>query len=170
VSGWQIRDATGADEPAIVALNAQQVRHTSGMDVRRLRQLAGMAWSLRVAMIDGGIGAFVLAMRRGCGYANANFEWFQGRCADFVYIDRVVVDARYHGRGLGRALYEDLFARMRTAGIASVTCEYNLLPPNPASQAFHARLGFEEMGRQWLGAGKQVSMQRRTLPGGSAGD
>lgn len=160
MTGLQLRDAVGADYPAIVAINAQQQRHTSAMDASRLRALAAMAWSLRVAQVDGEVGGFLLAMRRGCGYANPNFAWFQARFDDFLYIDRVVVHARLHGRGLGTALYRDLFARMRQAGVAIATCEYNLVPPNEPSRAFHARMGFEEVGRQWLGEAKQVSMQR----------
>ena len=163
MSDFQLRDAVAADYPVIVALNTQQVQHTSEMDLQRLGVLAALAWSLRVAVLDGEVGGFLLAMRRGCGYANANFEWFQARCTDFAYIDRVVVDARLQGQGLGAALYRDLFARTQQAGIARVTCEYNQVPLNAGSAAFHARMGFEEAGRQWLGEGKQVSMQWRSL-------
>lgn len=163
MTGVQIRDASTADFPAIVALNTQQVEHTSEMDLPRLEDLAALAWCLRVAVVAGEVGGFLLAMRRGCGYANANFEWFQTRCADFVYIDRVVVDARLQGQGLGAALYRDLFGRTHEAGIALVACEYNQVPLNAGSQAFHARMGFEEAGRQWLSEDKQVSMQWRSL-------
>ena len=59
-----------------------------------------------------------------------------------------------HGRRLagtivGRALYEAAFERAASAGAVEVTCEVNVEPPNPDSQAFHARLGFVEVGRQW---------------------
>lgn len=163
MSGARIRDALAADFPAIVALNTQQVRHTSEMDLRRLQDLAALAWCLRVVVVADEVAGFLLAMRRGCGYANANFEWFQARCPDFVYIDRVVVDSRVQGRGLGAALYQDLFAGAHQAGVFKVACEYNVVPPNEASRAFHARMGFEEAGRQWLGEDKQVSMQWRSL-------
>jgi predicted GNAT superfamily acetyltransferase len=36
----------------------------------------------------------------------------------------------------------------RAAGRAEVTCEVNLDPPNPGSEAFHARLGFKQVGVQ----------------------
>ncbi|HEY0335583.1 MAG TPA: GNAT family N-acetyltransferase [Stenotrophomonas sp.] len=167
MSAPSIRRATDDDFAAIVALNAQQVQHTSEMDMARLQALASLAWSLRVVEFEGQtraeIAGFVLAMRRGCGYANANFEWFERRCSDFVYIDRVVVGPRFQGRALGAGLYQDLFARVAAAGIDRVTCEYNVVPENLPSQAFHARMGFEEICRQWLGTDKQVSMQQRRL-------
>ena len=50
---------------------------------------------------------------------------------------------------MGRALYEAAFERAASAGAVEVTCEVNVEPPNPDSQAFHARLGFVEVGRQW---------------------
>ena len=37
-------------------------------------------------------------------------------------------------------------------------------PPNPVSARFHARYGFREVGRQWIGGGKkQVSLQARAI-------
>ncbi len=57
----------------------------------------------------------------------------------------VVADA-WQGRGLGRALYADLSAQARDAGLPLLACEVNLDPPNPGSMAFHARLGFEPAG------------------------
>ena len=49
-----------------------------------------------------------------------------------------------------------------------MTCEFDLNPPNPASEKFHARFGFHEVGRQRVGAGnKQVSLQLREIIDGT---
>jgi len=40
-----------------------------------------------------------------------------------------------------------LFERARHEGHSRIVCEVNLIPPNPASDAFHAALGFAEVGR-----------------------
>ena len=155
-----IRDATPADFPRIVALNAAEVAHTSPMDAARLMQLQGASCLHRVAQVDGEVAAFLLAFRDGAHYPNPNFDWFAARYPSFVYVDRVVVDARFNGRGIGSALYRDLFAFARGLGAAAVTCEFNVVPPNEASAKFHARWGFAEVGRQWLDEGrKQVSLQ-----------
>lgn len=155
-----IRDATTADFPRIVALNAAEVAHTSVMDAARLAALYDAACLHRVAEVDGGVAAFLLAFRDGAHYPNPNFDWFAARYPSFVYVDRVVVDARFNGRGIGSLLYRDLFDHARRTGAPVVTCEFNVVPPNEASARFHARRGFAEVGRQWLDQGrKQVSLQ-----------
>jgi predicted GNAT superfamily acetyltransferase len=153
-----LRDADAADHDAIVALNATEVRHTSAMDRPRLGELAALAGHRRVATVDGRVAAFLLAMPDHVAYANDNYAWFAARYERFVYVDRVVVGADWQGRRLGSLLYEDLFAWARARAIPRVVCEFNLVPPNEPSRAFHARHGFAEVGRQWLGD-KQVSMQ-----------
>ena len=90
---------------------------------------------------------FLIALDERADYPNPNFEWFRTRFAQFVYIDRVVIDEAHRGRGLARQLYEDLF---RTVDRLLVVCEVNLVPPNPASDAFHARLGFSPVGSALL--------------------
>ena len=160
-----IRDASKDDFDRIVALNDAVVQETSAMDVTRLHQLHALAWHHRVAVVDGVVAGFLLAMRDGAAYANDNFAWFAARYPRFVYVDRIVVDAAASGRGVGRRLYDDLFARSRADGVGIVACEYNLEPPNPASKAFHDRFGFAEVGQQRVAGGsKLVSLQVATLP------
>ncbi len=155
-----IRDADEGDVAAIVALNESKVRHTSPMDADRTRQLASLSAYHRVATLDGRVVAFLLAMRGGADYRNDNFAWFTDRYPDFLYVDRIVVDAAAQGHRLGSRLYADLFAFAREQGIPRITCEFNVVPSNEPSRLFHERHGFVEAGRQWLDDGrKQVSMQ-----------
>ena len=83
------------------------------------------------------------------------WTWFRERYPRFVYVDRVVVAAEARGRGHARRLYEDLFDHVRRAGHTIVTCEVNADPPNPASDAFHAALGFSEVGDAVIHGGKK---------------
>jgi predicted GNAT superfamily acetyltransferase len=62
---------------------------------------------------------------------------------------------------LARRLYEDLFLRATAAQHTAVGCEINLLPPNPASDAFHARMSFVEVGTAQLANGKTVRYLER---------
>jgi predicted GNAT superfamily acetyltransferase len=80
-------------------------------------------------------------------YDSPNYLWFRERYARFVYVDRVVVAPALRGRGYARRLYADLLERARRAGHRVVACEVNIDPPNPASDALHAALGFAEVGR-----------------------
>jgi uncharacterized protein len=155
-----IRDAVASDFSRIVQLNAAEAQQTSAMDLTRLQALDALAAYHRVAERDGRVVAFLLAMRNDAAYRNDNFEWHAARTPAFVYVDRVVVHAGHAGRGIGGALYRDLFDFARALRISVVACEYNLDPPNPASAAFHARHGFVEVGqRRYADGSKRVSMQ-----------
>jgi predicted GNAT superfamily acetyltransferase len=156
----QLRDATADDFEALCALNFTQIQHTSAMDPDRLVALDKLACFHKVACVDGRAVAFVLAMRRGAPYENDNFTWFGERYSDFVYVDRIVVSAAHRGAKLGSLLYTDLFRYARQHGIAFVTCEYNISPPNEPSRLFHDRFGFKQAGTQSVAQGsKRVSLQ-----------
>jgi len=136
------------------------VRHTSPMDLERLRWLLGMSAYGKVVETEGQVAAFLIALSEGAPYENDNYAWFAARLPRFLYVDRIVVGARFAGRGLGSRLYDDLFAFARARGIGTITCEYNIDPPNLPSRAFHDKFGFTELGTQWVAGGtKQVSLQ-----------
>jgi hypothetical protein len=158
--GLAIRAAVRADFNDIVDLNEAEVRQTSPMDLERLQLLAAMSGYCRVATVDGGVAAFLLALREGAAYDSDNYRWFASRLPTFLYVDRIVVGSAFAGRGIGSALYADLFAYARAQGIATIACEYNIDPPNPASRRFHDKFGFTELDTQWVSGGsKQVSLQ-----------
>jgi predicted GNAT superfamily acetyltransferase len=75
-----------------------------------------------------------------------NYAWFSARYDEFVYLDRVVVDAPYRSGGRGAAL-----------------CEVNLRPRNDGSLRFHERLGFTRVGEQESKPGLVVAMLAKTL-------
>lgn len=155
-----IRAAERSDFDAILALNAAEEQQTSALDLARLQSLASMAVYCKVFTVDERVAAFLIAIEDGAPYANDNYRWFVARFARFLYVDRVVVGAEFAGRKIGTKLYEDLFAFARDRGIGTVTCEYNVIPPNLASRAFHDKFGFEELGTQWVAGGsKKVSLQ-----------
>jgi L-amino acid N-acyltransferase YncA len=56
----------------------------------------------------------------------------------------VYVHERFRGRGVGKALYLELFDRLRAQGLFKAYAGIAL--PNPASQAFHESLGFTLVG------------------------
>ena len=159
-----IRDAGESDFGAILRLNLESERFLSPLDRARLQHLHRQAAYHRVAIIDGAVAAFLLVLREGADYDSPNYCWFAERYPQFLYIDRVVVDARQQGRRLGAALYRDLFGFARASGVSSVTCEFDVIPPNPASSAFHAHFGFHEVGEQWIAQGrKKVSLQEARI-------
>ena len=164
-----IRDAIFQDFPAILALNLEMEQYLSPMDSALLSNLHGIAVYHRVLeTAPGVIAGFLLALREGTEYGSPNYRWFAEHYREFLYIDRVVVASGEQGKGLGAALYDDLFAFAREQGIAAVTCEFDIDPPNEASRRFHARYGFREVGTQWVAGGKkQVSLQVANVSSGS---
>ncbi len=77
----------------------------------------------------------------GYAYATAFNERPAYRWSTFVSV-YIAEDAR--GQGLGRALYEALFARLRERGFRMACAGITL--PNEASVALHEHLGFELVG------------------------
>ena len=155
-----IRNAEPADFAAITALNQAAVQHTSAMDVHRLQNLHALSSYHKVVTVDGVVAGFLLAMRENAPYPNDNYGFFAARYVKFLYVDRIVVDPAFSGLKLGTLLYEDIFRYARAQAVATITCEYNIEPPNEASRRFHDRFGFTEVGTQWLDGGqKRVSLQ-----------
>lgn len=148
------RPVNDGDLAWVHALNELHAIELSSLSVEQFGRLVDTASYARV--IDEGA-AFLLAFDQDAEYAGTNFLWFKTRLTRFIYVDRVAVSASDRGRGLARALYEDLFAYARTHGTPCIVCEVNSDLPNPASDAFHASLGFKAMGQAKLsGADKTV--------------
>jgi len=152
------------DAGAILALNRAHEAQTSPLDAAGLAALLREAFM--VGLREGGRAAFLIALDEAARYDSPNFRWFRERSARFVYVDRVVVAPEMRGRGLARSLYAELFDRAGEAGHVLVGCEVNLEPPNPGSLAFHAALGFRELGRgRPAGRDKRVAYLGRSLGG-----
>ena len=128
-------------------LNNRHAVELSHQTIDQFRALIGLACYARWNSDRSG---FLIALDEGAAYKNPNFDWFRGRYSRFVYIDRVVVEPARRGRGIARQLYEDLFGAARAASRPRIVCEVNSDPPNPASDAFHARLGFAVVGTAHL--------------------
>ncbi len=145
----------------LLALNNVHAEQTSLLDAARLRHM--LATAFHVAAI-GELDAFLIAFDQTADYDSPNFLWLRARHARFVYVDRIVTAPQSRGLGHASRLYRDLFARAAAAGHDRILCEVNLDPPNPGSDAFHARMGFAEVGRAtWQDGGKTVRYLQRWL-------
>jgi uncharacterized protein len=157
----ELRDC---DLAAVCVLNNLFAQETSYLTEPEMSQLLRIAFYARCVAEQGGqLGAFLIALDERADYANANFAFFRGRQKRFVYIDRVITAEHATRQGLARKLYEDLFLRATSAQQTVVGCEVNVFPPNPASDAFHARMNFVEVGTAQLANGKTVRYLERRL-------
>lgn len=148
------------DHAAILRLNATVSELTSIMELPRLQAMCAEPGFHRAITVAGQFAGFMLAMCENADYTNVNFAYFSARYNRFLYVDRIVVSADFAGLKLGSHLYEAAFAYARAEALPVVCCEYNIVPPNTASQHFHDKFGFTEIGQQSTADGKKiVSMQ-----------
>lgn len=148
----------------LLELNNEAVPAVGELDAGRLVRLVEISTTALVARDDqGAVAGFCLVLDPDTDYTSVNYRWFCDRYANFAYLDRVVVAPDHRGRGVGRALYDQVDAEAREAGHAWFCLEVNLRPRNDESLAFHDRLGFVEVGQQETDYGSLVSMQAREL-------
>jgi predicted GNAT superfamily acetyltransferase len=138
---------------ALLALNNAHAQELSWLEAERLEYLISEAFlARRIGHVD----AFLLAFDQDARYDSPNFIWFRARYPRLVYVDRIVVAPSARGRGCARRLYADLFEHAVRARHDRVVCEVNKIPPNPASDAFHAALGFVEIGTASVHGGSRT--------------
>jgi predicted GNAT superfamily acetyltransferase len=154
-----IRRLGPGDLAPALALNNRSQPEVGGVSIAGLADLVRQAVVADGAFDDLGLCGLCVTLGPDARYGSLNYAWLCRRLRRFVYVDRIAVHPRAQGRGIGRAFYERVFA---AAGAAPVVCEVNLMPPNPASRAFHRRMGFRPIGRAWNPEhGKLVVFLRR---------
>jgi uncharacterized protein len=146
---------------ALLALNNAHASELSWLAPSGLTSLVAQAWlGLRIGEVD----AFMLVLDESAAYDSPNFGWFRARYPRFLYVDRIVVASHARGRGLARHLYDALIAAASRTRHERIVCEVNISPPNPASDAFHAALGFAAIGSASIHGGtKTVRYLERLL-------
>jgi predicted GNAT superfamily acetyltransferase len=149
-----------ADNDAVLRMNEQSVHYLAPMDMPRLQQLLAWSAQLRIAEYDGEVAGFLVTFEDGSDYDSVNYQWFSEHLKRFVYIDRIVIDQSFRGKGIGQYIYQQL--RDEAASDASalwLAAEIDIEPRNDYSLNFHQKQGFVEVASQQAGQGKQVSLQ-----------
>lgn len=154
-----IRPLVRADYDWVLKLSAENEVETSHLDAGALGTL--LRESCYACVLDRD--AYLICFAPGAEYESPNYRWFEARYPEFVYVDRIVVSSAARGKGVARALYEDLFSFAAETGAPRIVCEVNSNPPNPGSDAFHARMNFVEVGQVRLENGKSVRYLSRDI-------
>lgn len=146
-----IRKAEERDYPFILRVNEENVEVLSPMDEAKLRRFGEFAELLLVVEVDSRPAAFLIGLREGLGcYDSENYLWFQKKYPQFLYVDRIVIDEPYRRAGIGKRLYQEVFHYACLTGVPMVTAEIDTIPYNEASLKFHERMGFREVGVQFV--------------------
>jgi uncharacterized protein len=161
-----IRSIEPADLGRILELNEANVPEVGSVDTDRMEFIVAESPIALAAVASDDVIGFCLVLASDSPYDSVNYRWFTERYDRFMYLDRVAVDASARGRGVGRALYTEVDRQMVAIdGADHLALEVNVDPPNAVSLAFHARLGFSEVGQQDTPYGIRVSMQMRPTSG-----
>ncbi|MFS8183880.1 GNAT family N-acetyltransferase [Pseudovibrio denitrificans] len=143
------------------ALNEEHAVELSSLTLDGFAELIEKSTYVKVADNDAGL---LVTYDQGGDYSSINFRWFCEHYDNFLYVDRIVISKAARGQGIARKLYDDLFQFAKAKGYERVVCEVNSDPPNPASDAFHASLGFKVVGKAELeGKGKTVQYMEKAL-------
>jgi phosphinothricin acetyltransferase len=137
----RLRPARVQDAAAIAAIWNPIIRDTAVTftsvekaedDLARSITAAGAVW--QVAEIGGEVAGFATygAFRGGPGYAHVREHT--------IHLDKAA-----RGRGIGRALMREIEAQARAQGVHVLVA--GISGENPGAVAFHAAIGFEEVGR-----------------------
>ncbi len=158
----QIKNVTPDDFVDVLQLNEESLPHLSRIDTDELQWFADNAAYFRVLRDNERLAGFLIGLRPGTFYASPNYRWFCDHYDDFAYIDRVTVADWARRRGFADSLYND-FAQSQS-GVAVMTCEVNIRPPNAGSMQFHERQGFNRIGSQVIDDGeKEVAYLEKKL-------
>lgn len=145
VKALRVRLATAADGDEVAAIYRPAVveRATSfeltppdGAEMARRIEDTQRRTPWIVAESDAGAGRLL-------GYAYASLHRERAAYRWSVDVSAYIADGA-HRRGLGRALYEALFAVLRRQGFRNAYAGITL--PNPASEGLHHAMGFERVG------------------------
>ncbi len=147
------------DLAALLLLNNAHAEETGPLDAAALSGMIAMA---AFSIMDDA-GGLLIAFDQDAEYDSANFLWFKARYPRFIYVDRIIIGPSLRGKGMALSYYRRLFEHAKAAGHTQVTCEINIVPPNPASLAFHKSAGFQQVGTAALANGKTVSYQQKLL-------
>jgi hypothetical protein len=160
-----IRAMTREDSPQVLRINASSQPHVAPLNERELGRLLALHNEHLVAIenTEPALG-YALAFHREASYDGEEFLVLRSALAEpFVYIDQVAVAAQHMGRGVGRALYEELERIAGGRRIRFLCCEVNTKPSNPDSATFHKRMGFEFFATLTTFDGREVELLTKTL-------
>jgi hypothetical protein len=160
-----VRPLRHDDTTEVLRLNEAAAPAVFRLDFAELSRLMGIS-TLHLAAVqsDAIFAGYVLAFSKEQPYDGEEFLALRLSVAEsFVYVDRIAIEERARGTGIGRMLYQELASCARGRGAAALCCEVNTSPPNPGSLTFHRHLGFNPIGVINTRDGRIVTLLRREL-------
>jgi predicted GNAT superfamily acetyltransferase len=149
--------ATLDDAGVLATMNNSAVPDVNRIDDRKARWLIAHARLSASAALDGRAAGVIVVLDDTAALSSEYFQWFTARYRNFLYIDRVIVAAWARRQGVATRLYREV-DRLANEHHLAVASEVYCDPPNAPSLAFHAKMGYMEIGQQLsLAEGKTVA-------------
>ncbi|MBC8345930.1 MAG: GNAT family N-acetyltransferase [Candidatus Marinimicrobia bacterium] len=151
---FSIFTATRGNLPQVLELNEAALPAVSSVTLVEMEHFLSIADYFRILKIKNQIAGFLIALSPGKYYESLNYKWFEKKYKSFMYVDRIVISPPFHGNGLGRAFYDNLWDYSLEKA-SRITCEVNIRPMNEGSILFHEKYGFKQVGTQETEGGKK---------------
>lgn len=144
------------DFEQVLQLNQDNTPEVGSLDAKGLQWHVDNNDYFKVFEQQAEIVGFLIGYLPGADYQSPNYQWFESRYAKHCYIDRIAIAKAGRGQGLASKFYQDFEQFGLAHGAEYLSCEVNVKPANPASMAFHQKLGFTEVGQQATEGGSKV--------------
>ncbi len=155
---YVISPTVSSDLEQIRKMNEAALPAVNSIPIEEFHHFLKVADYFKSLFIGDNLVGYLIALQPGRDYNSVNYKFFESNYGSFVYVDRVVIDANFHGLGFGKAFYNDLVQFTKTRA-PIITCEVNINPPNEGSMAFHRGFGFKQVDTQLSEGGtKEVSL------------
>ncbi|MEC7276538.1 MAG: GNAT family N-acetyltransferase [Bdellovibrionota bacterium] len=147
-----IRKINDSDFPNILLANNANIPAVSKLNEESLKLLVEKSIRGWVVEYDGKFSGFCIILGTNQDYRSDNYRWVSDHYENFEYLDRVVIQEEFQGRGFGQELYKKWF---KESDEVPLLLEVNVKPINTGSIRFHERLGFVSVGEQDTENGKK---------------
>ena len=142
-----IKKATESDLDFVLSLNQNSLSAVSCSNLEQMKYFLDISSYFKILRIENNPVGFLIGLMPGKDYKSENYIWVNRKYQSFIYIDRVIIDAKNRNKGLGSILYDDLVNSFQSK-VENVICEVNVKPYNSQSLYFHEKYGFKEIGQK----------------------
>ena len=151
---YNIISATKSDSDFVLSLNQDSIPSVSHLDLKKIDYFLQISSYFKIFKIDDNPVGFLIGLEPKKKYNSENYIWVNQRYSSFIYVDRIIIDAKYRSKGLGVYFYNHLLKSMQVK-VENILCEVNIRPYNKQSIKFHKKYGFDEIGKQDIEKGKK---------------
>ena len=144
---YDIISATKSDLDFVLSLNQDSLPAVSHLDSKKVDHFLQISSYFKILTVEDNPVGLLIGLMPGKAYESENYIWVNQKYTSFIYVDRIIIDAKYRSKGLGVYFYNHLLKSMQFK-VENILCEVNIRPYNKQSIKFHKKYGFEIIDKQ----------------------